>query len=264
MNMNERRIRAAIIEDEYPAARLLNNMLASLRPEWEIILLPGTIDESVRWFSENPHPDVLFLDIQLTDGISFLFLEQDHPSSMVIFTTAYDEYAVRAFTVNSIDYLLKPISEERLLAAIAKFERLSPLHIEQLNDRLDIKELMAAMAGRGAYRYRKRFLITCGRRFYTIEVADVAYFYSENKLTFAVTRDGKKHLVDVPLGKLEEQLDGKNFFRANRQFILSATAIKSIEPYNNTRVNIRVVPTIDEPILISREKTTALKIWLNS
>lgn len=135
MSMNElRKVHAAIIEDEYPAARLLNHMLTTLRPEWEITLLPGTVEDSVKWFAENPHPDVLFLDIQLTDGNSFLFLEQAHPSSMIIFTTAYDEYAVRDFAVNSIDYLLKPIHEDRLLAAITKFERLSPVTIREFND----------------------------------------------------------------------------------------------------------------------------------
>ena len=107
------KIKAAIIEDEVPAARLLSNMLQELRPEWEIILLPGTIEESVEWFRNNPHPDILFLDIQLTDGISFMFIEQAKPDSMIVFTTAYDEYAVRALTVNSIDYLLKPVHTEQ-------------------------------------------------------------------------------------------------------------------------------------------------------
>ena len=143
-----RKVHAAIIEDEYPAARLLNHMLTTLRPEWEITLLPGTVEDSVKWFAENPHPDVLFLDIQLTDGNSFLFLEQAHPSSMIIFTTAYDEYAVRAFAVNSIDYLLKPIHEDRLLAAITKFERLSPVTIREFNDQMNVRELVALLSKR--------------------------------------------------------------------------------------------------------------------
>ena len=113
--MNNPIVRAAIIEDEIPAARLLNRMLAELRPEWEILLLPGNIEEAVEWFGENPHPDILFLDIQLMDGNSFLFIERASPQSMIVFTTAFDTYAVRAFTVNSIDYLLKPIHRERLV-----------------------------------------------------------------------------------------------------------------------------------------------------
>lgn len=117
------KIRAVIIEDEIPAARLLNKMVSELRPEWEITVLPGMIEDAVEWFTVNPHPDIIFLDIQLNDGISFLFIEQAKPKSMIIFTTAYDEYAVRAFSVNSIDYLLKPIHKERLNDAIEKFER---------------------------------------------------------------------------------------------------------------------------------------------
>lgn len=119
------KIKAAIIEDEIPAGRLLHKMLSGLRPDWDIVVLPGSIEGSVKWFQEHPHPDIIFLDIQLTDGISFAFIEQAQPESMIIFTTAYDEYAIRAFTVNSIDYLLKPINRERLAEAIEKFERLT-------------------------------------------------------------------------------------------------------------------------------------------
>lgn len=119
------KIKAAIIEDEIPAGRLLHKMLSGLRPDWEIVVLPGSVEGSVKWFQEHPHPDIIFLDIQLTDGISFTFIEQTQPESMIIFTTAYDEYAIRAFTVNSIDYLLKPINRERLTEAIEKFERLT-------------------------------------------------------------------------------------------------------------------------------------------
>ncbi len=116
------KIKAAIIEDEVPAARLLHEMIQSLRPDWEVMILPGTIEESVEWFHVNPHPELLFLDIQLTDGNSFMLIEQARPDSMIVFTTAYDEYAVRAFAVNSIDYLLKPIHQERLLQTIERFE----------------------------------------------------------------------------------------------------------------------------------------------
>lgn len=259
-----RKIRAAIIEDEYPAAKLLCNMLSSLRPEWEITLLPGTIEESVRWFADNPHPDILFLDIQLTDGNSFMFLEQAHPDSMIVFTTAYDEYAVRAFSVNSIDYLLKPIDEGRLRAAVEKFERLTPDNITELNSLFDVKGLIEELANKIPPRFRTRFLVTSGRHFYVIEIADVAYFYSEDKITFAVTKDGKRHVIDISLGKLEEQLDGKQFFRANRQFILSSESIRRIEPYNNNKLNIRVSPAFDGAISISKEKITLLKMWLNS
>ena len=123
------KITAVIIEDEIPAARRLNNTLNELRPEWQITVLPGSVKKSVEWFAENPHPDLVFLDIQLTDGISFTFIEQAQPESTIIFTTAYDEYAIRAFTVNSIDYLLKPIDNIRLEEAIVKFEHLTTKYL---------------------------------------------------------------------------------------------------------------------------------------
>ncbi len=136
------KIKAVIIEDEFPAVRLLNKMIQKVRPEWEVTVLPGTIEGAVSWFNENPHPDIIFLDIQLNDGISFTFIEQAQPQSMIVFTTAYDEYAVRAFTVNSIDYLLKPIHEERLLEAILKFERLFALSSEHTYNLSNIEQLL--------------------------------------------------------------------------------------------------------------------------
>lgn len=260
---NKQRIRAAIIEDELPAARLLQGMLAELRPQWEILLLPGTVEEAVQWFAGHPHPDILFLDIQLTDGLSFYFIEQARPESMIVFTTAYDEYAVRAFTVNSIDYLLKPIHRERLADAIQKFERLTAPRIHELNSRIDVQELIQALADRNTRRYRTRFLISGPRSLYTLNVDEVCYFYSEEKITFAVTADRRTHIIDLPLAKLEEQLDPQQFFRVNRQYILSAPCIRDIEPYFNGKVVVHVVPATDSPIQVSREKVAALKMWLN-
>lgn len=135
------KIKAAIIEDEVPAARLLHEMIQSLRPDWEVMILPGTIEESVEWFHVNPHPELLFLDIQLTDGNSFMLIEQARPDSMIVFTTAYDEYAVRAFAVNSIDYLLKPIHQERLLQTIERFESLTEKYIRDFNRESRILEV---------------------------------------------------------------------------------------------------------------------------
>ena len=136
------KITAVIIEDEIPAARRLNNTLNELRPEWQITVLPGSVKKSVEWFAENPHPDLVFLDIQLTDGISFTFIEQAQPESTIIFTTAYDEYAIRAFTVNSIDYLLKPIDNIRLEEAIVKFEHLTTKYLNQGQKPIDLMEIL--------------------------------------------------------------------------------------------------------------------------
>ena len=169
------KIKAVIIEDELPAARLLDKQLRELRPEWEVTVLPGTIEDSVKWFAEHPHPDILFLDIQLTDGNSFIFIEQARPQSMIVFTTAYDEYAVRAFTVNSIAYLLKPVHKERLESAIQKFERFSGMGKGELNKKLGIEQLLHSFAERQEKHYRPRFLISGAKRIYTIQVGDIAY-----------------------------------------------------------------------------------------
>lgn len=258
------KIRAVIIEDEFPAARLLNGMLQEARPDWEVTVLPGTIEDSVKWFAENPHPDILFLDIQLNDGNSFFFIEQANPQSMIVFTTAYDEYAVRAFTVNSIDYLLKPIHQERLLEAIAKFERLYAANPAGNDVLPDLERLFQMFIQRKEKQYRTRFLISGVRKFYTIHTSDIAYFYSENKITYAVTKDGKAHAIDLPLNKLEEQLDSRLFFRANRQFILTADSIKNIEPYFNGKATLKLTPSFNGTIQVSREKITPLKMWLDT
>lgn len=258
------KIKAIIIEDEYPAARLLNNMIHELRPDWEIIMLPGTIEDSVDWFAKHQHPDILFLDIQLTDGISFHFIEQAKPDCMIVFTTAYDEYAVRAFAVNSIDYLLKPIHKERLEETLLRFERISISSTEKNNLLQNMEMLLKSVTEKQEKQFRTRFLISGTKRFYTIQVTDIAYFYSEDKVTFAVTEDGKEHIVDFPLNKLEEQLDGRLFFRANRQFIVSADSIKSIESYFHGKVVLKVSPPFNGTIIISKEKISPLKMWLNS
>ncbi len=256
------KIKAIIIEDELPAARLLNKMVCELRPDWKVTVLPGMIEDSVKWFAANPHPDIIFLDIQLNDGISFHFIEQAKPQSMIVFTTAYDEYAVRAFTVNSIDYLLKPINKDRLNEAITKFEKYH--HIEKGNNNSwqNIEEILKSLTLKEK-QYRTRFLISGAQKLYTIQVADIAYFYSEDKFTFAVTKDKKKHIVDYPLSKLEEQLDEKKFMRVNRQFILSVECIKNVQYYFNGKMIITVSPEYDGQIKMSREKVLALKLWLS-
>lgn len=255
-------VRAAIIEDEIPAARLLRSMIESLRPSWEVVVLPGNIEESVEWFNNNPHPDIIFLDIQLSDGNSFVFIEQAKPESMIVFTTAYDEYAVRAFSLNSIDYLLKPIHKERLENAIAKFENLTSRFIKEFNENSQMLEVLQSLSN-AEKRYRTRFLISGADHLFTLQVSDIAYFYSENKETFAVTSSRKEVIIDLSLDKLGEQLDPDRFFRANRQTIVSVEAIQGIEPYFQNRISITVHPPFRNKILVSKEKITAFKLWLN-
>lgn len=264
------KIKVAIIEDEVPAARLLLETIRSLRPDWEVHILPGTIEESVEWFRMNPHPDLLFLDIQLTDGNSFMFIEQARPDSMIVFTTAYDEYAVRAFTVNSIDYLLKPIHQERLLQTIERFENLTDKYIRDFNRGSRLLEVLEGLSDSqrlsnsvGSKKYRTRFLISSGNKLFTMAVSDVAYFYSENKYTFVVTKNNKEYLLDFALDKLCEQLDPDVFFRTNRQTLISVDAIQRIEPYFLGKAAVHVIPPFKDKIIVSKDKIATFKVWLN-
>lgn len=253
-------MKIAIIEDEIPAARLLNSMISRLRPDWEITVLPGNIEEAAEWFNTHPHPDLLFLDIHLSDGNSFDLLATARPTSVIIFTTAYDEYAIRAFSVNSIDYLLKPIDEKRLLEAIVKYEAIVKGPVSPATDYLDT--ILDSLRHQEK-RYRTRFLISGADRMRTLELDDIAYFYSENKITFAVTFTGQEHIIDLSLNKLTEQLDPDQFFRANRQILLCVKAISHIEPYFNGKIVVFVKPPYKDQITISEEKITAFKQWLN-
>lgn len=254
------KLNVAIIEDEVPAARLLLSMIERLRPDWQVTVIPGSVEEAVQWFGEHSHPDIIFLDIQLSDGNSFDFISTARPSSVIIFTTAYDEYAIRAFSVNSIDYLLKPIDEERLRESIEKYEALFASKKESSEDYLD---LILDSLQRKEKRFRTRFLISGVNSFRTLQVADIAYFYSENKVTFAVTHAGQEHIIDLSLNKLSEQLDPDQFFRANRQVILCVDAITHVEPYFNGKIVVAVKPPYKDKVTISEEKVSSFKLWLN-
>ncbi len=258
---NTKTIRVAIIEDEKPAARLMNGLISSLRPLWEINMLPGNIVDAVNWFNTHEHPDIIFLDIHLSDGNSFLFIEQAKPKSMIIFTTAYDEYAVRAFTVNSIDYLLKPIHRERLEEAIIKYETLI-LSSKRQNEHEEILEVLRSLT-HPEKKYRSRFLINGAEKSYTLQVEDVALFYVEHGITYAISYSGEEHLLDFTLDKLSEQLDPDQFFRTNRQTIVNIKAVVRIEPYFQNRIAVHIRPEFKEKILVSREKASAFKLWLN-
>ena len=254
------KLNAIIIEDEVPAARLLHSMITRLRPQWTLTIIPGSVDEAVAWFKDNPQPDLIFLDIQLADGNAFDFLSAVHPSSIIIFTTAYDQYAIRAFTVNSIDYILKPIDETRLLDAIIKYETLQNKGISRPQEYLDT--LLDTLQHKER-RYRTRFLIYGADRFWSLQVTDIAYFYSENKITFAVTKQNREFIIDLSLDKLMEQLDPDVFFRSNRQTVVSINAIVKVESYFLGKAILHVKPPFKDKIIVSRDKIAPLKLWLN-
>lgn len=254
-------LKAVIIEDEVPAACLLCSTVSKLRPDWQVAVLPGSVEEAIAWFATNPHPEIIFLDIQLADGNSFDFITEAKPSSTIIFTTAYDEYAIRAFSVNSIDYILKPVDADRLLDAIVKYEA-QQSKVGNVRPDAYLDSVLDSLQNR-TKRYRTRFLIAGVDKFRTLQVSDIAYFYSENKLTTAVTMSGDEHIVDLPLSRLADQLDPDQFFRANRQILVCVKAIVSVEPYFNGKVIVSVRPPYRAKVLVSEEKITAFKQWLN-
>ncbi len=255
-------VRVAIVEDEVPAARLLKSMILSLRPGWEVEHVGGSNEEAVAWFKAGGQADILFLDIELSDGLSFDFLEETHPQGMIVFTTAYDEYAVRAFSVDSIDYLLKPIEEERLRLAIEKFEKRTAAYFRQFNQKNNWKDYPKRLSGTGKA-YRSRFLMQRGNQMEVLLVEDVAYFFSENKITYAQTFKNGSRVVDYSLDRLGEELDPGIFFRATRQILLCGRAVNKIENYFQGKVAVSLIPEFKEQVLVSKEKAESFKQWLD-
>lgn len=253
-------MRIVIIEDEMHNYRMLNGMIEKLRPEWTVLVHLDGVKKSVEWFKTNQHPDLVFMDIQLADGICFSIFEQIELTCPIIFTTAYDNYAIQAFKVNSVDYLLKPIKESDLQIAILKFEQL--FDNDKGINHVDFSEIFKAIKG-GEKKYRKRFLVNGTKNYYQIKSEDIAYFYSVNKVTTAVTFNNQEHIVDFPLDSLEEEMDPEIFFRANRQYTVNIEAIDKIEDYFNGKLILKTLPLAKETISISRLKAMAFKDWVN-
>ena len=238
-----------IIEDEKPAARLLQRKVEKLGLQVNQML--HSVEESINWFQNNPHPDLIFLDIQLSDGLSFEIFEAIDIKSAVIFTTAYDEYALRAFKLNSIDYLLKPIDEEDLETAISKFKnQFQKSSIASLDFEM-IKKMLVNPIDR---EYKKRFTIKMGQQLKMINIEEVECFFSENKGTYLHTFDNRDYLLDNTLEQLETELNPEDFYRVSRKFIIPMKAIKEIQLYSNSRLKV-ILPTYKEDeVIVSREK----------
>ncbi len=247
-----------IIEDEKPAARMLQRKIAKLGLQVNQML--HSVEEAILWFEANEHPDLIFLDIQLSDGLSFEIFEKVKIESAVIFTTAYDEFALKAFKLNSIDYLLKPIDEEDLEIAIAKYkQRLFPNTTVQV-DFNHIKKLLSTPFNQ---EYKKRFTVKMGHHLKVISIEEIECFFSENKGTYIHTIDNRDYLIETTLEVLEQELNPANFFRISRKFIVPLPAIKEILMYSNSRLKI-ILPTYKaEEVIVSREKVVDFKAWIN-
>ena len=246
-----------IIEDEKPAARLLQRKLEKLNLEVGVML--HSVEESIDWFSKNEHPDLIFLDIQLSDGLSFEIFEKVEIKSAIIFTTAYDEYALRAFKLNSIDYLLKPIDEDDLEIAIAKFKERFPKK-EKLQ--IDFEEIKKMLSNPFEKNYKKRFTVKIGQHLKVISTDEIECFFSENKGTYIHTFDNRNYLVETTLEVLEQELDPSDFYRVSRKFIIPMKAIKEIVLYSNSRLKVILPSYNHDEVVVSREKVSDFKNWI--
>ncbi len=246
-----------IIEDEKPAARRLGRLLAEL--EVEVSTMLYSVEESIEWFGNNPHPDLIFLDIQLSDGLSFEIFESVDIQSSVIFTTAYDEYALQAFKLNSIDYLLKPIDDEELKIAVNKYHAFGPQKQKIALDFEDIKKLLVNPLER---EYKSRFTVRVGQHLKIVNADEIECFYSENKGTYAATVDGRNYLLDQTLENLESELHPKSFFRVSRKFYININHIKDIVSFTNSRLKIKLNRFNGQEVIVSREKVKDFKLWL--
>lgn len=251
-------LKILILEDEEPAAKRLLKMVKEAEPDAVFADPVVSVSSAIKWLKENEAPDLIISDIQLSDGISFEVFREVPLSCPVIFTTAYDQYALEAFKVNSIDYLLKPIKKTELEAALAKFKKVRsaapPLP--------DIVKLLQAYGERNDP-YKKRFIVRYGDHIKTIHTEEIAYFDTSDKINFLTTSEGRRFTVDLNLDQLETQLDPKKFFRINRQFIISIHAISEMLAYTKSRVLIKLKPAAKTETIVSTERSAAFKAWLD-
>jgi len=246
-----------IVEDEKPNSDRLQRLLLSIRPNIEILSVEDSITSTVNWLKNNENPDMIFMDVRLSDGLSFEIFNKVEFNSPVIFTTAYDEYAVRAFKYNSVDYLLKPIEAEMLEDSLKKYENflemvpLVSMAIEGVVNYIQTKE------------YRKRFLLSYRDGYKTILTQDILYFYTENGISKGVLLNGQTEIIPQTLEELEKQLDPTQFFRANRQFIVHIDSVKQISNYFNGKLKIELKKAPEMEVIISREKSSLFKSWMD-
>lgn len=246
-----------IIEDEKLAANHLERMIHRYDPSIHVLAIIASVEQAVQYFQENPSPDLIFLDIHLEDNLSFKIFENTEVQAPIIFTTAFDEYAIRAFKLKSIDYLLKPIIQSELEAALRKYKewnQLTPVDVNAIYKSL-IQEKPT---------YRKRFSIQIGNKLKTFLVNEVAYFYSSENITFVVLTDKSEYPVDQSLDTLSSQLDPHDFFRINRQYLISLNSIHNVMVYPKRRLKVELNPPAGNEIFVSIDRITGFKDWLDS
>lgn len=246
-----------IIEDEELSAQRLEKMIREIDPGIEVLAKLESIGTAVEWFRSNPGPDLIFLDIHLEDGLSFSIFEQTPIQAPIIFTTAYDEYAIRAFKLKSIDYLLKPITREELETAIRKYRDWT----RPGGPVIDVKALYDMI--HPDKQYRTRFSVTIGEKIRTLLVSEIAYFYSTEGITFLVGQNGHEYSLDSSLDNLESELDPKEFFRVNRQYLIGLSAIIHTHVYPKSRLKLELKPALKKEVFVSIDRVAGFKRWLD-
>ena len=247
-------IRVFILEDEAPAAKRLSKLISQAEADCEIVGMADSVKATVKWLSANPAPDLAFFDIQVADGLSFEVFDWVEMPCPIIFCTAYDEYAIKAFKVNSIDYLLKPTDLDEVKAAITKFKNLKSSQAPA-----DLVETLQSITKS----YKERFLVKIGEHIKTVATEDILYFYSVDKATFAHTSSGQNYLLDLSLEKVEKMIDPKQFFRINRKYLISIAAINDIVSYSNSRLRILLKDSKEMDAIVARERVAEFKSWLD-
>lgn len=252
-----------IVEDEELAVKKLQKTLLAVDPAIVVVGTADSIASAVDWLQHNTQPDLILMDIELADGQSFEIFNLVEVKSPVIFTTSYDEYALKAFKVNSIDYLLKPIQKDDMEAALGKFKSLKKVYTgatdQSLNVSTLVKELQQTMQNK---EYRKRFLVKHLQKLISVEVDQIAYFFSDDRINFFKTFDDKKYVIDYTMDEIEKMIDPQQFYRINRAFLVSVKSIDQIHDYFGNRLKLYLQPGIDKEALVSREKVSEFKEWM--
>lgn len=244
-----------IIEDEAPVAKHIKRLIKNIEPEASVLGPVESVNKAVQWFQSHLEPDLILCDIQLADGLSFEIFEQVNVQAPLIFITAYDQFAIRAFKLNSIDYLLKPLDPKELEQAMKKLE-------EQQHETLS-PELIKRLLQDSKQNYKSRFMVKLGDMIKSIKTDEILHFFSEDKSTFLQTKNDKNYIIDYSLNDLEEVLNPQQFFRINRKYIASIDSIGKVLIYSNSRLKITLTKCSDDSILISRNKVEAFKQWMD-
>lgn len=247
-----------LIEDEPLAAERLEKLLHEIRPQLKVAEVLQSVKQAVLWLDSHPMPDLIFSDIRLRDGLSFAIFRRVEINCPVIFTTAYDQYAIEAFEVNSIDYLLKPVTRKALENSFRKVQQMQSAFDK--NARQNIRQAAQQLGQQGGY--KSRFLVKVGQRIRAVKTEEIAYFFSEDKVSFLQTHAAQKFPVDYTLDAVAEMLDPQLFFRANRQFLVHIEAVHEVHPYFKGRVKLSLQPDPETDVVVSSEKTPAFKVWL--